>query len=178
MIQNLFSMTGKICLITGGSSGLGSYMAAGFLAAGAERVFITGRSEDKLSKKAGELSALSEGQCIPISGDLSDLEGVQALAEAISERESHLDVLVNNAGLGLGTQIQTMTAKAWDKSMDLNTRSPLFLDTALLELLKARQRWMTLRALSLSVRLPLVESCLVCSLTRLARKPWNTSRHL
>lgn len=138
MIQNLFSMTGKICLITGGSSGLGSYMAAGFLAAGAERVFITGRSEDKLSKKADELSALSEGQCIPISGDLSDLEGVQALAEAISERESHLDVLVNNAGLGLGTQIQTMTAKAWDKSMDLNTRSPLFLTQALIELLKAR----------------------------------------
>ncbi|GIR82458.1 MAG: hypothetical protein CM15mP84_02060 [Cellvibrionales bacterium] len=47
-------------------------------------------------------------------------------------------MLVNNAGLGLGTQIQTMTAKAWDKSMDLNTRSPLFLTQALLELLKAK----------------------------------------
>ncbi|GIR82457.1 MAG: hypothetical protein CM15mP84_02050 [Cellvibrionales bacterium] len=89
MIQNLFSMTGKICLVTGGSSGLGSYMAAGFLAAGAARVFITGRSEDKLSKKADELSALSEGQCIPISGDLSDLEGVQVLAER-SRRGSHI----------------------------------------------------------------------------------------
>ena len=136
MIKDLFSMTGKVCLVTGASSGLGSYMAEGFLAAGAARVFITGRSEDKLSKKADELSALSEG--IPISGDLSGLEGVQALAEAISERESHLDVLVNNAGIGLGTRIQTMTAKAWDKSMDLNTRSPLFLTQALLELLKAK----------------------------------------
>ena len=138
MIKDLFSMTGKVCLVTGASSGLGSYMAEGFLAAGAARVFITGRSEDKLSKKADELSALSEGQCIPISGDLSGLEGVQALAEAISERESHLDVLVNNAGIGLGTRLQTMTAKAWDKSMDLNTRSPLFLTQALLELLKAK----------------------------------------
>ena len=57
MIKGLFSMTGKVCLVTGASSGLGSYMAEGFLAAGAARVFITGRSEDKLSKKADELSA-------------------------------------------------------------------------------------------------------------------------
>ena len=111
MIQDLFSMTGKVCLITGGSSGLGSYMAEGFLEAGAELVFITGRSKDKLFKKADELSALGKGQCIGIPGDLSNLEGVQVLADTISERESHLDVLVNNAGLGLGTQIQTMNSR-------------------------------------------------------------------
>ena len=47
MLKNLYSMKGKICVVTGGSSGLGSYMAQGFLEAGATRVYITARSEDK-----------------------------------------------------------------------------------------------------------------------------------
>ena len=48
MIETLFSMAGKVCVVTGGSSGLGSYMAQGFLEAGAARVYITARSEQKL----------------------------------------------------------------------------------------------------------------------------------
>ena len=54
MIENLFSMSGKVCVVTGGSSGLGSYMAQGFLEAGAARVYISARSEEKLTKKAEE----------------------------------------------------------------------------------------------------------------------------
>ena len=138
MIEDLFSMNGKVCLVTGGSSGLGSYMAQGFLEAGAARVYITARSEDKLKDKAAELSGLADGECIPLPGDLGNLDGVQALAEALKEKESHLDVLVNNAGLGIGSPIKTMTAEDWDKTMNLNTRSPLFLTQALLDLLKAK----------------------------------------
>lgn len=137
MIENLFSMNGKVCVITGGSSGLGSYMAQGFLEAGAARVYITARSEEKLNAKAEELSTLANGECIPLAGDLSTLDGVQALANTLGERETHIDVLVNNAGLGLGTPIATMTAEDWDRTMDINTRSPLFLTQALLSLLKA-----------------------------------------
>jgi NAD(P)-dependent dehydrogenase (short-subunit alcohol dehydrogenase family) len=136
MIEDLFSMNGKVCVVTGGSSGLGSYMAQGFLEAGAARVYITARSEEKLNAKAEELSAVADGDCIAIPGDLSDLEGIQALSDALHEKESHIDVLVNNAGLGLGTPIATMKAEDWDKTMDLNTRSPLFLTQALLDLLK------------------------------------------
>ena len=136
MIEDLFSMNGKVCVVTGGSSGLGSYMAQGFLEAGAARVYVTARSEEKLTAKAEELSAIADGECIPLPGDLSTLEGVQALSETLHEKESHIDVLVNNAGLGLGTPIATMKAEDWDKTMDLNTRSPLFLTQALLDLLK------------------------------------------
>ncbi|MEL7184950.1 MAG: SDR family oxidoreductase [Pseudomonadota bacterium] len=138
MIENLFSMSGKVCVITGGSSGLGSYMAQGFLEAGAARVYITARSEEKLNAKAEELSAIADGECIPIPGDLSTIEGVNALSAVLHEKESHLDVLVNNAGLGLGSPIATMTTEDWDRTMDINTRSPLFLTQALLDLLKAR----------------------------------------
>ena len=138
MIENLFSMKGKVCVVTGGSSGLGRYMAQGFLEAGAERVYITARSKEKLQGTATELTSIADGQCIGIDGDLSTLEGVNDLAKTLRDKESSIDVLVNNAGLGLGSPIKTMSADDWDRTMDINTRSPLFLTQALLEPLKAK----------------------------------------
>ena len=138
MLDTLFSMSGKVCVVTGGSSGLGSYMAQGFLEAGAERVYITARSADKLQAKAQELSALAAGECIALVGDLATMAGVEALASQLAEREQHIDVLVNNAGLGTGGAFDKMNVVDWDRTMDINTRSPLFLTQALLGLLKAR----------------------------------------
>ena len=138
MLDTLFSMSGKVCVVTGGSSGLGSYMAQGFLEAGAERVYITARSAEKLQAKAQELSALAAGECIAIVGDLATMSGVEALASQLAEREQHIDVLVNNAGLGTGGAFDKMSVDDWDQTMDINTRSPLFLTQALLGLLKAR----------------------------------------
>ena len=137
MLENLYSMNGKICVVTGGSSGLGSYMAQGFLEAGAARVYITARSEDKLKAKAEELSALADGECIPMPGDLSTIEGIQALANALKDKENHIDVLVNNAGVGTGGSFADMKPEVWDMTMDLNLRSPVFVTQALLDLLKA-----------------------------------------
>lgn len=138
MLDTLFSMSGKVCVVTGGSSGLGSYMAQGFLEAGAERVYITARSAEKLQAKAQELSALAVGECIALVGDLATMPGVEALASQLAEREQHIDVLVNNAGLGTGGAFDKMSVVDWDRTMDINTRSPLFLTQGLLGLLKAR----------------------------------------
>ncbi len=84
MLDTLFSMSGKVCVVTGGSSGLGSYMAQGFLEAGAERVYITARSAEKLQAKAQELSALAAGECVAIVGDLATMPGVEALASQLA----------------------------------------------------------------------------------------------
>ena len=138
MLDTLFSMSGKVCVVTGGSSGLGSYMAQGFLEAGAERVYITARSAEKLQAKAQELSALAAGECVALVGDLATMPGVEALASQLAEREQYIDVLVNNAGLGTGGAFDKMSVDDWDRTMDINTRSPLFLTQALLGLLKAR----------------------------------------
>ena len=138
MLDTLFSMSGKVCVVTGGSSGLGSYMAQGFLEAGAERVYITARSAEKLQAKAQELSALAAGECVALVGDLATMPGVEALASQLAAREQHIDVLVNNAGLGTGGAFDKMSVVDWDRTMDINTRSPLFLTQALLGLLKAR----------------------------------------
>ena len=135
MEKNLYSMKGKVCLITGGSTGLGSYIAHGFLAAGASRVYITARSKDNLVKKKNELEKISDGECIAIKSDLSSLDGVNKLVSEIRAREQHIDVLVNNAGIGLGTPIKTMRVEDWDRTMELNTKSPIFLTQALLDML-------------------------------------------
>ncbi|MXY57116.1 MAG: SDR family oxidoreductase [Gammaproteobacteria bacterium] len=135
-IEDLYSMRGKICVVTGGSTGLGSYMAEGFLAAGAARVYITARSEETLQAKAAELTAMSDGECVAITGDLATLDGVAALSATLHDKESHIDVLVNNAGIGTGGYFEHMTVEDWDKTMDLNLRSPLFLTQALFDLLK------------------------------------------
>jgi len=136
MIETLFSMSGKVCVVTGGSTGLGSYMAQGFLEAGAARVYITARSEEKLIVKAEELSQLSDGKCIPVQGDLSEMEGVEALSKVIHDQEEHIDVLINNAGIGTGAYIDDLKVEDWDRTLDLNLRSPLFLTQSLLDLLR------------------------------------------
>lgn len=131
-------MTGKVCVVTGGSSGLGSYMAQGFLESGAARVYITARSEEKLVAKAEELSQVADGQCIAVPGDLSDMKGVEALSASIRNAEEYVDVLVNNAGIGTGAYIDDLKVEDWDRTLDLNLRSPLFLTQSLLGLLRKR----------------------------------------
>ncbi|MBI9074515.1 MAG: SDR family oxidoreductase [Desulfatibacillum sp.] len=133
-MDTLFSMKGKICLVTGGSRGLGYYMARGFLEAGAARVYITARKAEACLQAAEMLS--KSGECIAIPGDVSVLEGIRDLAAKISEKEDRLDVLVNNAGAGWGAPIDAFPENGWDKVMDLNVKSPFFLTQACLELLR------------------------------------------
>jgi NAD(P)-dependent dehydrogenase (short-subunit alcohol dehydrogenase family) len=134
MFNTLFSMDGKVCVITGGSRGLGFYIAQGFLQAGAARVYITARNATACIEAAEELSKY--GQCIALPGDISSLEDIQALAAALAQKEKSIDVLVNNAGAGWGAPLEVFPEKGWDKVMDLNVKSPFFLTQALLPLLK------------------------------------------
>lgn len=134
MIESLFSMQDKICVVTGGSRGLGAFMAQGFLEAGAKRVYITARKAEACISAAEELSKY--GECIAIPGDVATTEGLQNLATELMSREQHIDVLVNNAGTGWGAPFGQFPEKGWDKVMDINVKSPFFLTQALAPLLK------------------------------------------
>ncbi len=134
MIESLFSMQGKICVVTGGSRGLGAFMAQGFLESGAKRVYITARKAEACIQAAEELSQY--GDCVAIPGDVATSEGVQNLVKEIMSREQHIDVLVNNAGTGWGAPFGQFPEKGWDKVMDVNVKSPFFLTQALAPLLK------------------------------------------
>jgi NAD(P)-dependent dehydrogenase (short-subunit alcohol dehydrogenase family) len=96
MIESLFSMRDKTCVVTGGSRGLGSYMAQGFLEAVAKRVYITARKRDACISAAEQLSEY--GECIAIPSDVATSEGLQNLVSGLVPHEQHIDVLVNNAG--------------------------------------------------------------------------------
>ena len=134
MIESLFSMQDKICVVTGGSRGLGSFMAQGFLEAGAKRVYITARKAEACISTAEELSQY--GECIAIPSDLATTEGLQTLVKELMSREQHIDVLVNNAGAGWGAPFDQFPEKGWNKTMDINVKSPFFLTQALTPLLK------------------------------------------
>ncbi|MCV6615978.1 MAG: SDR family oxidoreductase [Cellvibrionaceae bacterium] len=138
MLNNLFGMQGKVCVITGGSRGLGFYMAQGFLEAGAKRVYITARKAEPCIEAAKDLSQY--GECIALPGDVASAEGIAALATVLNQHESHIDVLVNNAGTGWGGVFGQFPEKGWDKVMDINAKSPFFLTQALLPLLKANAK--------------------------------------
>lgn len=134
MFDTLFSMQGKTCVITGGSRGLGYFIAQGFLEAGAKRVYITARKAEPCIEAAAKLSEF--GDCVALPGDVATSEGLMSLVSELEGREQGIDVLVNNAGTGWGAPYGQFPEKGWDKVMDINTKSPFFLTQALTPLLK------------------------------------------
>ena len=127
-MNDLFSLTGRTALITGGSRGIGRMIAAGFLKAGA-RVYISARKAAACDATAAELSAL--GPCVSLPADVSSEAGMRGLVAAYAARESHLDILVNNAGAAWGAPFDEFPEAGWDKVVDLNLKSPFFLTQAL-----------------------------------------------
>jgi NAD(P)-dependent dehydrogenase (short-subunit alcohol dehydrogenase family) len=134
-MKNLFSLEGRVALVTGGSRGIGKMIAAGFIDYGA-KVYISARKADACDATAAELSATG-GTCVSIPADISSVAGCQALAAALREREPRLDILVNNAGAAWGAEFSEFPEHGWDKVMDLNVKSPFFLTQALHGELKA-----------------------------------------
>ena len=118
-MKNLFSIEGKIALVTGGSRGIGEMIAAGFVANGA-KVYISSRKADVCNETAARLSKEYDGECLAIPGDMSTLAGVQAVASELASRESRLDILVNNAGATWGAPAEDHPLEAWDKLVNLN----------------------------------------------------------
>ena len=74
-MKNLFSVEGKVAIVTGGSRGIGEMIAAGYLANGA-KVYISSRKADACIATAARLADEFGGECIPISADLSNLDGI------------------------------------------------------------------------------------------------------
>jgi NAD(P)-dependent dehydrogenase (short-subunit alcohol dehydrogenase family) len=133
-MKNLFDVTGKIALVTGGSRGIGQMIAEGFVVNGV-KTYISSRKAAVCDATAARLS--EHGECISIPADLSTMKGIQSLADQIKARESQLDILVNNAGATWGASIEEFPESGWDKVMDINVKGPFFLTQALLPLLEA-----------------------------------------
>ena len=135
---NLFSLTGRTALVTGGSRGIGKMIAEGFVAQGA-RVYISSRKADACRQTAEELSR-GGGTCVALPMDVSTVEGARGLAAAYAAHEPSLDILVNNAGAAWLAAFDDFPEKGWDKVMDLNAKSPFFVTQALAAALRAAAR--------------------------------------
>ena len=128
-MKDLFSLKGKVALVTGGSRGIGLMIARGFVAAGA-RVYISARKADDCQAAAAELS--KHGVCVAVPADLSTEAEARRLANQISAREPALHVLVNNAGANWGAPLAEFPDSAWDKVLALNVKAVFHLTRALL----------------------------------------------
>lgn len=141
--QRLFSLDGKIALVTGGGTGIGKMIAATYIRNGA-KVYIASRKLADLEKVATQLSKLApsdpegkKGLCVALQADVGSKAGCDALAEQVKKAESRLDILVNNSGLTWGApMVDFPEQKGWDKVFDLNVKSQFYLTVALLPLLE------------------------------------------
>ncbi|KAI8143575.1 hypothetical protein BJV82DRAFT_610917 [Fennellomyces sp. T-0311] len=135
-IEALFSVKDKVVLVTGGSRGIGFMIAQGFVQAGS-KVYISSRKAKACEETAAKLNALGPGQCIPLPADLQSLDQIKQLVTELSRRETHLDVLVNNAGATWGAPIDEYPESAFQKVMNLNVSRIFSLTQGLLPLLRA-----------------------------------------
>src|SRR6201985_3019294 len=137
MFKDLFSLKSRVALVTGGSRGIGKMIAAGFLAQGAAKVYITARKAGPCEVTAKELTAEYGGECIALPIDISTMAGIDMLAGEIGQRETKLDILVNNAGAAWGADFDEFPESGWDKVVNLNLKTPFFLTKALAAPLRA-----------------------------------------
>jgi NAD(P)-dependent dehydrogenase (short-subunit alcohol dehydrogenase family) len=133
-MTSLFDVSNKIVLVTGGSRGIGEMIARGFVEAGAV-VYISSRKAEVGDALAKELSKI--GPCTSIPADLSKESECQRLANELGERETHLDVLVNNAGATWGAPMDDYDEVAFERVLALNVKGVFHLTKFLRPLLEA-----------------------------------------
>lgn len=135
--ESLFSLSGKVALVTGGSQGIGLMIARGLLRAGA-KVYIASRKIAVCESAATELSAF--GECLPLAVDMSREADITRLAAQLGQSEPALNILVNNAAAAWAAPLQDYPAAAWDKVLGVNVKGVFLLCRALLPLLTAGAR--------------------------------------
>ena len=129
----MFSVNGKVVLITGGTSGIGEMMVRGMVERGAH-VYIVSRNAQDCTLLAEKLSA--SGDCRALPGDVSTVEGIMQIAAKLEESEKELDILVNAAGIHQIAPIDDFDEAMWDTTNNVNLKGPFFLIRRLLPLLR------------------------------------------
>ncbi|KAL1742188.1 hypothetical protein HDZ31DRAFT_66229 [Schizophyllum fasciatum] len=133
--SSLFNVKDKIVLVTGGGSGIGKMMAAGFAQNGA-KVYIAARKEKQLQEAVRDIQATAKGDVGYIVANISSKAGCDALISEFKKRESKLHVLVNNSGVTWGAPFDDFPEeKGWDNIFNVNVKSIFYMTVGLANLL-------------------------------------------
>lgn len=126
--MNLFSISGKVAVITGGSMGLGRSMAVGFGAAGA-KVVIASRTKRLIEETADEITKKG-GEALAVSVDIRSQEDIEKMFNAAAERYGRVDIVVNNAGIAPMNKTIDISDEEWDNVISTNLKSTFLVSKA------------------------------------------------
>jgi len=124
-LRSLFDLTGRVAIVTGGTRGIGRSISEGFVAAGA-CVAVASRKPDACEETEKALRAMG-GEAIGVPTHLGELDALHALVARTVDELGRLDIVVNNAATPLREDLGHFTPEAYEKSMDVNLRGPVFL---------------------------------------------------
>ena len=134
-----FDLTGKVCVVTGGSRGLGFEMCRAFAAAGANLV-ISSRKQQACDTAAEQISQQYGSKCLPFACHVGDWDACDALLDAAYQEFGQVDVLVNNAGISpLYESLTSVTRELWDKVIGVNLAGPFRLSAVAAERMSTAQ---------------------------------------
>jgi len=129
-------LSGKVAVITGGSSGIGYAIAEAFVAEGCS-VFITGRNEEKLNAAEVKLTPANSAQVVPHLCDVREQYSVEALFDMVQTRFGHIDILVNNAGISQPpTPVELTSVEMWREMIDINLNGMFLCTRSALPMMK------------------------------------------
>ena len=137
-------------MITGASSGIGLSTARAFAAAGSKIVVVARRK--KILEELSDQIKNAGGYAIAISADITDKTSIKTLFQSIEKELGRLDVLVNNAGIGLNSPVITMNSNDFERVLATNLFGPIFLIQAALPLMITQRKGIIVNILSISGR--------------------------
>jgi 2-deoxy-D-gluconate 3-dehydrogenase len=127
--MNLFNLTGKVAVVTGGNGGIGLGIAQGLAEAGA-KVAILGRNASKTEAAVKSLAEETNGQAMGLTADVSKSDEVKTATAAVVERWGRIDILFNNAGINIRRPPQELSLEDWHTVLDVNLTSALLMSQA------------------------------------------------
>ncbi|HEY4332920.1 MAG TPA: SDR family oxidoreductase [Ilumatobacteraceae bacterium] len=145
-ITKLFSLEGRVAIVTGSTRGIGRAIAEGFVDAGA-KVVVASRKADAVEETVQSLRARG-GTVLGVTAHLGELADVNRIVAATVAEFGGIDILVNNAATALTQRLGSLTADAWAKVYDVNLRGPVFLVDAALEHLTASEHASVINVIS------------------------------
>jgi NAD(P)-dependent dehydrogenase (short-subunit alcohol dehydrogenase family) len=138
MLPQMFNLTGKVALVTGGSKGLGKAMARGLAEAGAD-IVISSRHDNELKTALTEILKGTDRKGAYLVADMAKRSEADKLAKFAIEKFGRVDILINNAGTNVPQAVDEITDVEWDRIMEINLNSVMALTRAVVPQMKPRK---------------------------------------